>query len=733
MTKKSVLLLNNFNLRFNLQYIQLFIALVFVDLPVGAQEMAKEHKAAIEFYQEKIQQSRQEENIPQLAAYHGKLAYKYWNIGEREKAETHFQQALGYNKELENQHGLKTIYYNLGLIAVESQSYDQALQFFDDGIQIARNLHQQKGILNGYINKTSAYQGSGHHREAISVINKAVPLAKELDNLKLLRTCYGLLSENHKALGNTEKSMQYFDQYSILDKHLKEKAYKQIESQTTEKVKEIETEKEEKEKELADKAQKLEITADSLKRTKKITRQQQLALQNNRLLLEKKEAQLRHEQLIRYGLIGIALLVSFFLIIILKQNKAKKMANEKLAQKNKQINLQKKNITDSIEYASRIQQALLPPEQVLENIFPDCFIFYRPRDMVSGDFYWITQKDHKLILAAADCTGHGVPGAFMSMLGIAFLNEIVNKNIENKHIYTLQANEVLNSLRQYIINSLHQEEESSSSKDGIDMALTIIDFQNNHIQYAGAYNPLYLIRKGGLTEKKPDRMPVAIHRRSEQPFTNHEFRFYDDDVIYLFSDGFYDQLGGEKGRKFMSKNFKKLLLDIHQKPMDEQKDLLKHQFLKWKNGYDQLDDILVIGLRLKTQQQKQKSGVGHLAWQGHTILIVEDTELNYFYLSEALKKTKVNIIRAEDGEKAIQRIKNHEEIDLILMDIDMPEMDGFTCSREIKKLRPQIPIIAQTAHNIDNLKEKTQQAGCDDYYTKPIQLKQLLNIIEYHL
>ena len=727
------MLLNNFNLRFNLQYIQLFIALVFVDLPVGAQEMAKEHKAAIEFYQEKIQQSRQEENIPQLAAYHGKLAYKYWNIGEREKAETHFQQALGYNKELENQHGLKTIYYNLGLIAVESQSYDQALQFFDDGIQIARNLHQQKGILNGYINKTSAYQGSGHHREAISVINKAVPLAKELDNLKLLRTCYGLLSENHKALGNTEKSMQYFDQYSILDKHLKEKAYKQIESQTTEKVKEIETEKEEKEKELADKAQKLEITADSLKRTKKITRQQQLALQNNRLLLEKKEAQLRHEQLIRYGLIGIALLVSFFLIIILKQNKAKKMANEKLAQKNKQINLQKKNITDSIEYASRIQQALLPPEQVLENIFPDCFIFYRPRDMVSGDFYWITQKDHKLILAAADCTGHGVPGAFMSMLGIAFLNEIVNKNIENKHIYTLQANEVLNSLRQYIINSLHQEEESSSSKDGIDMALTIIDFQNNHIQYAGAYNPLYLIRKGGLTEKKPDRMPVAIHRRSEQPFTNHEFRFYDDDVIYLFSDGFYDQLGGEKGRKFMSKNFKKLLLDIHQKPMDEQKDLLKHQFLKWKNGYDQLDDILVIGLRLKTQQQKQKSGAGHLAWQGHTILIVEDTELNYFYLSEALKKTKVNIIRAEDGKKAIQRFKNHEEIDLILMEIDMPEMDGFTCSREIKKLRPQIPIIAQTAHNIDNLKEKTQQAGCDDYYTKPIQLKQLLNIIEYHL
>ena len=726
-------MLNSFNLRFNLQYIHLLIALVFIDLPVGAQEMTKAHKEAIEFYQNKIQQSRQKENIPQLAAYHGKLAYKYWNIGKLEKAETHFQQALGYNKELENQHGLKTIYYNLGLIAVESQSYDQALQFFDEGIQIARNLHQQKGILNGYINKAAAYQESGQHRKAISMITKAISLAKELDNLKLLRTCYGFLSENHKALGNTEKSMQYFDQYSILDKHLKEKAFEQIESQTKEKVKEIKTEKEKQEKELADKSQKLEITADSLKRSKQITRQQQLALQNNRLLLEKKEAQLRHERLIRYGLIGVALLISFFLIIILKQNKAKKIANEKLAQKNKQINLQKKNITDSIEYASRIQQALLPPDQVLENIFPDYFIFYRPRDMVSGDFYWITQKDHKLILAAADCTGHGVPGAFMSMLGIAFLNEIVNKNIENKHIYTLQANEVLNGLRQYIINSLHQEEESSSSKDGIDMALTIIDFQNNHIQYAGAYNPLYLIRKGGLTEKKPDRMPVAIHRRSEQPFTNHEFRFYDDDVIYLFSDGFYDQLGGEKGRKFMSKNFKKLLLDIHQKPMDEQKDLLNQQLLKWKKGYDQLDDILVIGLRLKTNQQKQKSGVGYLAWHDHTILIVEDTELNYFYLTEALKKTKVNIIRAEDGEKAIQQVKNHEEIDLILMDIDMPAMDGFTCSREIKKLRPQIPIIAQTAHNIDNLKEKTQQAGCDDYYTKPIQLKQLLNIIAHHL
>lgn len=257
---------------------------------------------------------------------------------------------------------------------------------------------------------------------------------------------------------------------------------------------------------------------------------------------------------------------------------------------------QKDELIDSINYAKRIQAAMLPPEQYFHEILNDVFILFKPRDIVSGDFFWIKQVNQYTILAAADCTGHGVPGAFMSLLGISYLNEIVQRR------EITQANQVLNELRRQIRNSLRQHGQAEESKDGIDMALCVIDEKNNALQYSGANNPLYLIRDNNgipeLTEFKADQMPLGYYPGRFKPFTNKDINLEYGDVLYLFSDGFIDQKGGNDNKKFMSKRFKDLLIKIHKEPMQEQKKILDKTITDWMGDNPQVDDILVIGLRV---------------------------------------------------------------------------------------------------------------------------------------
>ena len=272
-----------------------------------------------------------------------------------------------------------------------------------------------------------------------------------------------------------------------------------------------------------------------------------------------------------------------------------KEANENLEQKvierTKQIELQKQEITDSIQYASRIQNALLPPKEDMDNLLPSYFILNKPRDIVSGDYYWLANKDNKVIVAVADCTGHGVPGAFMSILGIALLNEIVNK------IKITAANEILNQLRDQLIKSLRQSRKNDNTRDGIEMALCVIDFDRKKLQYAGAFRPLYLIRNNDLSEIKGDFMPVGMYEGEKNPFSNKEIQFQANDIIYMSSDGYADQIGGPERKTFRSRKFKELLMEIHQKPLKEQKDILEEKNYEWKRDVEQIDDILVMGIR----------------------------------------------------------------------------------------------------------------------------------------
>ncbi|MFP4023813.1 MAG: response regulator [Thiohalospira sp.] len=382
------------------------------------------------------------------------------------------------------------------------------------------------------------------------------------------------------------------------------------------------------------------------------------------------------------------------------------------------VRKQNKKIEDSILYAKRIQSAVLPPNRFIQHLLSEHFIFYKPRDIVSGDFYWTKQVDDRIYIAAADCTGHGVPGALMSMLGITFLNEIVNKNP------SIRANEVLNELRMHIISSLRQTGSVGESRDGLDIALCIIDHNKKSLEYAGANNPLYLIRNGELDEIKADRMPIGIHRKAKESFNNHEITLKKDDQIYIFSDGFIDQFGGKDGRKFLTGNFKKLLIENHQKPLSEQKHILEKTFEQWKGDRKQLDDILIIGFKIAFDKEVVKSKTGY-DWVGKTILIAEDDDANFMLLEKSLAKTNAQIIRAENGKEAVRICKSNPDIDVVLMDIRMPVMDGIEATTQIKQIDKNLPIIVQTAFTMSSEKEKSFKAGCDDYISKPINIKEL--------
>jgi serine phosphatase RsbU (regulator of sigma subunit) len=254
----------------------------------------------------------------------------------------------------------------------------------------------------------------------------------------------------------------------------------------------------------------------------------------------------------------------------------------------------KKELTQSLKYASYIQKALLPNPQALERNFPDHFLLFEPRDIVSGDFYWQLRKKDLLYFAIGDCTGHGVPGAFLSILGISFLNQIVDRNEK------ITAADVLNHLREYIMKALQQTGEEHEQKDGIDMALCVIDHQKQQLQFAGAFNPLYVIKNSNrLIEVPGDKMPIGIAAEVEITFKNHIIELESGDIFYMFSDGFVDQFGGREGKKYKYRPFRNLLLNICNLPMAEQKAKLLSTLQEWKGTLPQLDDITIFGSRFR--------------------------------------------------------------------------------------------------------------------------------------
>jgi serine phosphatase RsbU (regulator of sigma subunit) len=278
-----------------------------------------------------------------------------------------------------------------------------------------------------------------------------------------------------------------------------------------------------------------------------------------------------------------------------KLRREKKNLEEKVKLRTAQVVAQKeelarknKDITDSIQYARRIQFAILPPDIPFSNTF----LLFKPKDIVSGDFYWLLEMDGKEFIAAVDCTGHGVPGAFMSIIGHNMLNKIV------REYGIVKPSEILNQLDAEVTRTLHQEDDTVKVLDGMDMTVVVYQKEKNLIEFSGAINRIYLVRNGELIETRGDRFPIGRSTLSvNKEFTNHEIKVQKGDTIYMFSDGYADQFGGKKGKKFKIATMKELILNIQEKSIEEQRSVLDHTIREWRGDLEQIDDILIIGRR----------------------------------------------------------------------------------------------------------------------------------------
>jgi serine phosphatase RsbU (regulator of sigma subunit) len=265
---------------------------------------------------------------------------------------------------------------------------------------------------------------------------------------------------------------------------------------------------------------------------------------------------------------------------------------EEIETKNGQLEILYKQVTDSILYAKRIQDAILPPDSLIKELVPNCFVLFKPKDIVSGDFYWFDRKDELVYFAAVDCTGHGVPGAFMSLVGHNILKDIVNNTDIKK------PGEMLNKMRDGVVKTLHADTDEKSAKDGMDMTLCAINYKTLELQYAAAYNALYIVRGGDLMEYPANKFPIGKFVGEHRDFDNQTVQLKKGDTVYCFSDGYADQFGGPKGKKFMVGNFRKLLTEVSKSEIQDQKYILDKSLTDWQGSHEQVDDILLIGVRV---------------------------------------------------------------------------------------------------------------------------------------
>ncbi len=305
------------------------------------------------------------------------------------------------------------------------------------------------------------------------------------------------------------------------------------------------------------------------------------------------DGKLNKQQILTYSVsVGLLLLLALT-FFILRGYRQKQSANLQLTEQNEVIEEKNKDITDRINYARRIQKAILTSDKYLKAHLPEHFVLYKPKDIVSGDFYWaIETGEKKFIVVTADCTGHGVPGAFMSMIGVSKLNEIVKE----RKIHS--PDQILNHLRDEVINAVNPEGADEISQDGMDVSVCCYDLNQMSLEYAGANNSIYIVRNYELLEYKSDKFPVGKFNGEMLPFSKKTIELLPSDQIYSFTDGYADQFGGEKGKKFKYKQLQELLLKLNDKSMEEQRVVLNATIEKWMDNINQVDDILIIGVKI---------------------------------------------------------------------------------------------------------------------------------------
>jgi serine phosphatase RsbU (regulator of sigma subunit) len=513
---------------------------------------------ALEYYQKSHDIAAEIKNRYGIGLADVGISSVYTRQGRHAPALSALGEAHAVFSELKMNYPLAVVLTNIGTIYSDTDRGDSALYFFNKAIALFSAMQNKYGTYSNMRSMGHVYFKRGEVNKALQYFTEALSLCREdnaKDNEKEIAKD---VSDAYKALGRYQEAYSYFVQYAALkDSVFNSESNKQLLDVQTK----YETEKKDREIVLLNKDREL-------------------------------QEQARHrDRLIIWFSVGGLLVVGIACVIAFLGYKRKKKLSRILELQKSIIEEKNKDITDSIRYAKNIQEAILPEVSLLDEAFREYFIFYKPKDIVSGDFYWVTHRKEKVYFAAVDCTGHGVPGAFMSMIGNTLLNDIVN----DKQVSV--PSDILFSLREGVIKSLKQKGQEGENKDGMDIALCCLH-KNGRLEFSGANNPCWIVRGEECMEFKGDKQPIGIYSGEAQAYHTHSTQLQKDDVVYVFTDGFADQFGGEKGKKFKYKKLKELLIGIRNLSMSQQRDAIMNAYENWRGQLEQVDDVLVMGIRV---------------------------------------------------------------------------------------------------------------------------------------
>lgn len=592
--------------------------------------LPKDKQDDVDRHLELVSRYKQANNLEQAIFYLNRVAFTYWENGSLREAVTYFLESVPLNQKVGNYTDIKAIYSNIGLIYTDLERFDLALENFYKSLDARRKLNDKSEIAAGLIDVAYIHGALRQHDKAILLLDEALELSRNLGNSRLTLNCLSLLAYNYDRTGNIAKAQEMNEMQTqikqLLARREAEVEYEGILGKKDAEV--VRGRAERTAQALEMELQKLRAQAtrdslgfvvqtkqDSLKQAEQISlqRAQEIELletvrENQKLAQKELETRQRAQQTVIYsGAAGFFLLLLLSLFIYKgyrdkqKANTLLSHQNEKIWKQSNQIQKQNENISKSINYAQGIQRALLPSQKKLEQYFADSFIYFKPRDVVSGDYYWFkpipgkngefNAKTDKFAISAIDCTGHGVPGAFLSMIGYNLLDEIIDKGVH-------KPGRILQELNRGIRRALRQDE--TDNRDGMDMALCLWNPKTRTIEFSGAKNPLVYIANGELNRIRGDKESIGGGANFDKEFTTHTIAIDSTTWIYMFTDGYIDQFGGNEGRKFMIKNFMGLLQHIHELPASEQREILKITLKEWKRQeYSQIDDVLVVGYKLE--------------------------------------------------------------------------------------------------------------------------------------
>jgi serine phosphatase RsbU (regulator of sigma subunit)/Tfp pilus assembly protein PilF len=564
---------------------------------------------AIEYYNDGLKLHAESGDKQGVSSTLNNLGIIYYEQKDYEKAIEHYEGSLKLDRETDNVHGEALTLNNMGTLYLEIKDYENALSYFNDALMIEKKIDDKLGVSASMFNIANVYQNQKNYSKAMSIYKDCLKLRNEIGDKKgKAETLISIGEIYYHKKKYTAAKQSNFEALTIAQdvgsaNDIKNAAFNLYETL----------------KSLNDNSNALEMyelyitmkdSIDSEENQKeifrhefKITYEKQAAADSVKTAEEKKvtdaqiafsNAQLEKEQTQRYSLYGGLILLIIFGGFTYNRFRVSQKQKD-LIEKQKSIvdqafnTLEEKNteIMDSIKYAKRIQTAILPPDKLVQKAFKNSFVLYKPKDIVAGDFYWLEHKHNLILFAAADCTGHGVPGAMVSVI----CNNGLNRSVR-EHGLT-DPGEILDKTREIVIGEFEKSDEEV--KDGMDIALCTL--QNNTLQYSGAHNPLWIIRDNELIEIKADKQPIGKYL-NQQAYQTHTVELLKNDTIYIFSDGYADQFGGENNKKFKTKNFKKLLLSIQNHDMSKQKQLLEEAFNNWRGDLEQLDDVCILGVRV---------------------------------------------------------------------------------------------------------------------------------------